>query len=557
MCIRDRCVIGIKEASPNKHGTIGTYSRPFDVISPKKLRHTWVCAPVTAGPIYQVNVSLLSVSDVVVNLTEYGVLMEAAGNASAAIEYYDMGSQRLVNGMATFNVQYLPSIVPVRVVFWAGIFKTVPVYNYTYQYYPFYQRFAVLTGYEEIFVKIAHIQTATMCPQIPILKASRIRIISRVPTWVEHNQLMEVEVEAIDVFGVRDPNFNPQYNLRIKGCGGSVNDEMEWKWSTDDTTYSELAVLPGGSYGYRMLSTDVFTSTRATFAYGYAKMYLRPTFITDTNINKGVEGCEIHVSATGVGVSTGYMAGFDVRHVYPACRICEAGTFSYGGNGRYPTYTVFHPGGCIPCMTGTFSAATGATDETSCEVCLGNYGWGTNSRNDLVSEGKIRCQTLCTYGSTGRVGGGYCLNPVKWSTTNPTYLAYRGRTHVACAASGCAGRPGCSAGQFRIDCTSAPVLNSMADCLWEGLNGTCTWNATSGQCQGPIYTCLPCVTGYGREYGTTTDGNQTCFACHGGGWQTEENGRVEIDTNTYAYTCLLYTSPSPRDRTRSRMPSSA
>ena len=27
--------------------------------------------------------------------------------------------------------------------------------------------------------------------------------------------------------------------------------------------------------------------------------------------------------------------------------------------------------------------------------------------------------------------------------------------------------------------------------------------------------------------------------------------------NGYPYTCLLYTSPSPRDRTRSRMPSSA
>ena len=27
--------------------------------------------------------------------------------------------------------------------------------------------------------------------------------------------------------------------------------------------------------------------------------------------------------------------------------------------------------------------------------------------------------------------------------------------------------------------------------------------------------------------------------------------------NAAAYTCLLYTSPSPRDRTRSRMPSSA
>ena len=29
------------------------------------------------------------------------------------------------------------------------------------------------------------------------------------------------------------------------------------------------------------------------------------------------------------------------------------------------------------------------------------------------------------------------------------------------------------------------------------------------------------------------------------------------DEVTYVYTCLLYTSPSPRDRTRSRMPSSA
>ena len=30
-----------------------------------------------------------------------------------------------------------------------------------------------------------------------------------------------------------------------------------------------------------------------------------------------------------------------------------------------------------------------------------------------------------------------------------------------------------------------------------------------------------------------------------------------IDVDTASYSCLLYTSPSPRDRTRSRMPSSA
>ena len=32
---------------------------------------------------------------------------------------------------------------------------------------------------------------------------------------------------------------------------------------------------------------------------------------------------------------------------------------------------------------------------------------------------------------------------------------------------------------------------------------------------------------------------------------------TESDPKAEVYTCLLYTSPSPRDRTRSRMPSSA
>ena len=33
--------------------------------------------------------------------------------------------------------------------------------------------------------------------------------------------------------------------------------------------------------------------------------------------------------------------------------------------------------------------------------------------------------------------------------------------------------------------------------------------------------------------------------------------QAAIKAGQYAYSCLLYTSPSPRDRTRSRMPSSA
>ena len=40
----------------------------------------------------------------------------------------------------------------------------------------------------------------------------------------------------------------------------------------------------------------------------------------------------------------------------------------------------------------------------------------------------------------------------------------------------------------------------------------------------------------------------------------DKNGKVIYYEDSYGYwckNCLLYTSPSPRDRTRSRMPSSA
>ena len=47
-------------------------------------------------------------------------------------------------------------------------------------------------------------------------------------------------------------------------------------------------------------------------------------------------------------------------------------------------------------------------------------------------------------------------------------------------------------------------------------------------------------------------------------WHVSENERYEVSKSSYGqfhsddvYICLLYTSPSPRDRTRSRMPSSA
>ena len=50
------------------------------------------------------------------------------------------------------------------------------------------------------------------------------------------------------------------------------------------------------------------------------------------------------------------------------------------------------------------------------------------------------------------------------------------------------------------------------------------------------------------KYTTTEYGKQNMFGAEVAPW---------VDENDNYEGCLLYTSPSPRDRTRSRMPSSA
>jgi len=54
---------------------------------------------------------------------------------------------------------------------------------------------------------------------------------------------------------------------------------------------------------------------------------------------------------------------------------------------------------------------------------------------------------------------------------------------------------------------------------------------------------------------TYAEGSGDLDECNG---RTDDNGNYAYyTTDGFPYTCLLYTSPSPRDRTRSRMPSSA
>ena len=65
----------------------------------------------------------------------------------------------------------------------------------------------------------------------------------------------------------------------------------------------------------------------------------------------------------------------------------------------------------------------------------------------------------------------------------------------------------------------------------------------------------PSSKGGGLELGRTV--NEGLFAPLNEPGAQSSTSYIAASTDTLKYTCLLYTSPSPRDRQKSRMPSSA
>ena len=63
--------------------------------------------------------------------------------------------------------------------------------------------------------------------------------------------------------------------------------------------------------------------------------------------------------------------------------------------------------------------------------------------------------------------------------------------------------------------------------------------------------------GRGIILGKTPDGTKAVAAYFIMGRSENSRNRIFVEDGEGIRTCLLYTSPSPRDRTRSRMPSSA
>eukprot|EP00744_Colponema_vietnamica_P002338 GILI01003687.1.p1 GENE.GILI01003687.1~~GILI01003687.1.p1 ORF type:complete len:1685 (-),score=278.80 GILI01003687.1:175-5169(-) len=528
------CFLNVRPVNNPKPYIMSLTTPRFDVITPKYLQQDWVCrATVYSGEGYRINITMRSLTNLVATMTTMGVLLEISGNTSGIVETTGVYAKPLSNGRTYFDIQYRPSLVPVKMVFWAGYWYNEPQYNYTYITTPYYQRITTFLGYKRVFRKTAYIQEASTCWVLPLTRATRINVLSRTPRWTEQNQPFTIQLEAVNDFGVRDTSYATAISLRVKNCNGGVEGTMSWRYLVPGTTTKNL-VWANYATAAQVSTALQYTHATLTFTNGFVNVTLYPAFVTNANHTGGVKGCAI-VFTSGVTnpLIPGIVENFEVRHTFPACTVCKPGTFSGGGNGRNTTLTLFHPGGCMPCMVGTFSAESGATSESFCEVCQSGYGFPCcdyRRDNSITYEGAINCNTQCGWGSTGKIGGGVCANPVSLIAANEGSWGNYGRIHRYCPSAICNGQPTCPGGTFYLNC---PQLTTRAACLDVVNKGNCTWNTTSGACQGPTYNCMPCPPGTGRNW-ATYGGIGTCYACQAGGWQTEE-GKSNVAHTYWTY----------------------
>ena len=185
-----------------------------------------------------------------------------------------------------------------------------------------------------------------------------------------------------------------------------------------------------------------------------------------------------------------------------ACKKCVIGYYGSGSGKTEQTQ-------CLICPAGLYSSSPGST---SCTLCpIGRYGSGSGKNLD-------GCQS-CPLGKYGTHAGAIsCQKCVPGK-----YQSHEGKT--TCHK--------CVAGKYQ-----SSMQSSSCDICPNG-----QYHPHEGQSA-----CKKCAIGYYGSGSGKTEQTQ-CLIC--------PTGRYSSSPGSTSCTCLLYTSPSPRDYAASRMPSSA
>lgn len=542
----NNCRLNIFEY-PTRAGRVakGFTTSTFDVVSPRivvrdgcKLSECATCAAPIAGEVVRYNISLQTLAGRLANVDDLVVRFVALGNKSGVVPADNITERRVTGGNVTFPVVYRPSANATGVRFEVGRWVGQEAVNFSYVYQPTFKRFVRSLGVQRKFILISAIIPAVTCLQIPRIIATKISLVSRVPTWSPQNGIWEILFNAVNDYGVIETDNFASVSVQVQNCEHGVS---------KDLTIQSVHPVTG-------VATNLYTPATASnnapfvvtgaFYHGQGTLHIKPLFTTDTDWNGGVRNCDVRI--TSPLLKTLYIKAPEFRKLYPSCVVCSPGYWSSGGDGRNTTMTYHHPGGCMPCAVGTFSAFSGSSTVLSCSACATNYGYtmGDNVDN-TVREGAIQCSFLCAYGTGGQVGGGPCISYTVLARTDVTTnrWATSGRTGRRCVTSGCLDATACANGQWYLSC---PAQTTQASCEHPDNLGVCTWNNLSSTCRGNIFNCVQCPAGtVGNGACTLCTKAQGCIPCDAGGWSSDiGHTSRQNNYNLVQYRCANNNYPS-------------
>lgn len=534
------CRLNVFEVPTRAGHTAKGFTTPmFSVVSPRKavrdgcaLSQCGTCVAPYAGQIITYNISLQTLAGRVAAVNDLVIRFVPLGNKSAVVPADGVLERRVVDGNVTVPVLYLPSTNATGARFdvgrWTGVEKTW----FTYITSPTFIRHVNTSGVHTKFIVNTAIQPAVTCLRVPRTIATKVVVTSPIPRWSAQNDMWKIKLLAVNNYSVIDTNSFSTITARIQHCEQGVYKDL-----------TVVAVDPVSGVTLATLYSPSTASNAAPFVsisnlnHGQGEIWIKPLFTTDSDWNGGVKKCELTISISGL--VSALLAAPEFRKVYPSCPVCPPGYWSSGGDGRNTTVTYHHPGGCMPCSVGTFSAFSGAATIAACSACQTGFGYSLGQYVDnTIKEGAIQCSTFCAYGTGGQAGGGVCgsYSILGRSDVTTNRWAQYGRTGRVCADSGCLGAVACSAGQFYLSC---PAQTTQAACEHADNVGACKWNSVKSVCSGAVFNCLPCPPGtVNVQARTLSPKAAACTPCDAGGWSSDRGHTVAYTQYSLAqYRC--------------------
>lgn len=512
----------------------GFTTQAFNVISPRMVvrdgcskANCATCTAPYAGQVVNYNISLQTVAGVLAPVDRFVVRFIALGNKSAVVPADGITQRLIVGGNVTFPVLYLPSLNVTGVKFEVGHWVGRELINTTYITTPTFKRRLVSKGIHSVFVPNTAITPTSTCLVVPRILATQIVLASRLPLWVAQNDYWTVSILAVNTYGVIDTNYFGAISIQIQNCEHGVFKNLTVQsvnlvTNVATTLYSPTTVSNAAPF-----------VVSSTFNHGQATLNIRPRFMTDSDWNGGVKHCDVRFASTGL--TTLHVEAPEFRKLYPSCETCDPGYFSGGGDGRNTTLTYHHPGGCMPCAVGTFSAYSGATSQSACSACQTGYGYDVGDDNTLL-EGAIQCTHFCPYGTGGQVGGGACAAYTTIGRADITTNRRNGYGRIGrvCVGGGCLAATACAAGLWYLNCLAQ---TTQATCEHVDNVGACVWSG--GACTGQVFNCLPCPPGtIGGAPCTLCTKAAACASCDAGGWSNVRGQTSQVTNyNLAPYRC--------------------